>query len=358
MNNAPPAGGASEAHTARRRTMIESEEKTMHENALKTQRLAARACVLAALSTASLQCFAQAAFPSRPIRMLVGSAPGGGLDVSARALSDPLAAALGQTVLVDNRPGAAGSVAGQLLVKSPADGHTICLGAIGNFAVNFFLYKDIGYHPLKDIAPVTGIADATNILVVHPSVPAKTVKDLLRLAATQKGLTYGSSGTGNAGHLAGELLAASTKADLVHIPYKGGGPAMIDLLGGRITMIFASPSTALAHIKSGKIRALAVTTAKRSVIVPELPTIAESGVPGFDVNNWYGMAAPAGTPRPAIDRLNRELVAILKSADINRVFIEQGIEPAPSSPDAFGQFIRAEFDKWSRVLKNAKVAAE
>ncbi len=298
------------------------------------------------------------AFPVRPVRMLVGSAPGGGLDVSARALSDPLSAALGQPVLVDNRPGAAGSLAGQILSKAPSDGHTICLGAIGNFAVNYFLYKDIGYHPLNDLAPVTGIADATNILVVHPGVAATSVRDLLKLASTQKGLTYGSSGTGNAGHLAGELFAASTKTDLVHIPYKGGGPAMIDLLGGRITMIFASPSTALQHVKAGKIRALAVTTAKRSVIVPDLPTIAESGVPGFDVNNWYGMAAPARTPAAVIARLNRDLVSILKTPEVNRVFIEQGIEPAPSSPEAFGRFIRAEFEKWGRVLRDAKVSAQ
>jgi tripartite-type tricarboxylate transporter receptor subunit TctC len=211
---------------------------------------------------------------------------------------------------------------------------------------------------LKDLAPITGIADATNILVVHPGVPASSVKDLLKLASTQKGLTYGSSGTGNAGHLAGELFAASTKTDLVHIPYKGGGPAMIDLLGGRITMIFASPSTSLQHVKAGKIRALAVTTAKRSVIVPELPTIAESGVTGFDVNNWYGMAAPARTPPAVIARLNRDLVAILKTPEVSRVFIEQGIEPAPSSPEAFGRFIRAEFEKWGRVLRDAKVVAQ
>ncbi|MBY0436583.1 MAG: tripartite tricarboxylate transporter substrate binding protein [Burkholderiales bacterium] len=321
--------------------------------------MTASAAMLGALLGASaIEASAQASFPSRPIRMLVGSAPGGGLDVSARALSDPLSTALGQTVLVDNRPGAAGSLAGQLLSKAPPDGHTICLGAIGNFAVNFFLYKDIGYHPLKDLAPITGIADATNILVVHPGVPATNVKELLKLASTQKGLTYGSSGTGNAGHLAGELFAASTKTDLVHIPYKGGGPAMIDLLGGRITMIFASPSTALQHVKAGKIRALAVTTAKRSVIVPELPTIAEAGVAGFDVNNWYGMAAPARTPAAVIARLNRDLVAILRTPEVNRVFLDQGIEPAPSSPEAFGKFIRAEFDKWGRVLRDAKVVAQ
>jgi tripartite-type tricarboxylate transporter receptor subunit TctC len=318
----------------------------------------ARAATAVALASVAVGAIAQSGFPSRPVRILVGSAPGGGLDVSARAISEALAGALGQPVLVDNRPGAAGSVAGQVLVKSQPDGHTICLGAIGNFAVNFFLYKDIGYHPLRDITPITGIADATNILVVHPGVAATSVKELIRLAGSQQGLTYGSSGTGNAGHLAGELMASLARVPLIHVPYKGGGPAMIDLLGGRITMIFASPSTALPHLKTGRIRALAVTTAKRSTIVPDLPTLAESGVPGFDVNNWYGMAGPAGMPRPVVERLNRDLVRILSSAEINRTFVEQGIEPAPSSPDAFAKFIRAEFEKWGRVLKGANVVRE
>ncbi|MCE2949156.1 MAG: Bug family tripartite tricarboxylate transporter substrate binding protein [bacterium] len=299
---------------------------------------------------------AQTNFPARPIRILVGSAPGGGLDTSARAISEPLATAFNQPVVVDNRPGAAGSLAGQMLSKAPADGHTICLGAIGNFAVNYFVYKDIGYHPLKDLAPVSGIADATNVLVVHTGIAATSVKELLQLAAREKGLTYGSSGTGNAGHLAGELFSAMTKSDLVHVPYKGGGPAMIDLLGGRITMIFASPSTAMQQVKAGKVRALAVTTAKRSALVPELPTISESGVPGFDVNNWYGMAAPAGTPPAIIARLNRDIVAVLKSADVAQVFLKQGLEPAPTTPEAFGKFIRSEFEKWGRVLKAANVA--
>jgi tripartite-type tricarboxylate transporter receptor subunit TctC len=301
---------------------------------------------------------AQATFPARPIRILVGSAPGGGLDTSARAISEPLSVAFNQPVVVDNRPGAAGSLAGQMLSKAPPDGHTICLGAIGNFAVNYFVYKNIGYHPLKDLAPVSGIADATNVLVVHTGVPATSVKELLQLAAREKGLTFGSSGTGNAGHLAGELFSAMTMSELVHVPYKGGGPAMIDLLGGRITMIFASPSTATQQVKAGKVRALAVTTARRSALVPDLPTISESGVPGFDVNNWYGMAAPAGTPAATIARLNRDIVAVLKNADVAQVFLKQGLEPAPTTPEAFGKFIRAEFDKWGRVLRDAKVVAQ
>jgi tripartite-type tricarboxylate transporter receptor subunit TctC len=192
--------------------------------------------------------------------------------------------------------------------------------------------------------------------VVNTGVAATSVKELLQLAARERGLTYGSSGTGNAGHLAGELFSAMTKSDLVHVPYKGGGPAMIDLLGGRITMIFASPSTAMQQVKAGKVRALAVTTAKRSTLVPDLPTISEAGVPGFDVNNWYGMAAPAGTPPAVIARLNRDIVAVLKNPDVAQVFLKQGLEPAPMTPEAFGAFIRSEFEKWGRVLKGANVA--
>jgi len=304
---------------------------------------------------AAADALAQASFPARPIRILVGSAPGGGLDTSARAISEPLSVAFNQPVVVDNRPGAAGSLSGQMLSKAPPDGHTICLGAIGNFAVNYFVYNDIGYHPLNDLAPVSGIADATNVLVVHTGVAATSVKELLQLAARERGLTYGSSGTGNAGHLAGELFSAMTKSDFVHVPYKGGGPAMIDLLGGRITMIFASPSTATQQVKAGKVRALAVTTARRSVLVPELPTISEAGVPGFDVNNWYGMAAPAGTPPAVIARLNRDIVAALKNPEVAQLFLKQGLEPAPTTPEAFGKFIRSEFEKWGRVLKGANV---
>ncbi len=197
------------------------------------------------------------------MRILVGSSPGGGLDTTARAISDKLSTALGQAIVIENRPGAAGTVAAQILTSSTPDGHTINLGAIGNFAVNYSLYKNIGYHPLKDIAPVTMMVDATNIVVVHPSVAAKTFTELLQLARQQPGLTYGSSGAGNAGHLAGELLARMGKVDLTHVPYKGGGPAMLDLVGGRITMIFASPSSAIPQRTAGKIRAVAVTTRTR-----------------------------------------------------------------------------------------------
>jgi tripartite-type tricarboxylate transporter receptor subunit TctC len=297
-------------------------------------------------------------FPSKPVRILVGSAPGGGLDTTARAISDRLSAALGQPVVIDNRPGAAGTVAGQILTKAAPDGYTINLGAIGNFAVNYSLYKNIGYHPLKDIAPITMMVDATNIVVVHPGVAANTFKELLALAAKQPGMTYGSSGSGNAGHLAGELLSRMAKVQLTHVPYKGGGPAMLDLIGGRINMIFASPSSAIPQWKAGKIRALAVTTRKRSQIAPELPTIAESGVPGYEVNNWYAMGAPAKTPRPVIARLNKELVAILNVPEVRQLLLQQGLEAAPSTPEELGRYMKSEFEKWGKLIAEAKISAE
>lgn len=297
-------------------------------------------------------------FPSKPVRILVGSAPGGGLDTTARAISDKLAAALGQTVVVENRSGAAGTVAAQILTSSTPDGHTINLGAIGNFAVNYSLYKNIGYHPLKDIAPVTMMVDATNIVVVHPSVAAKTFRELLDLARKQPGLTYGSSGAGNAGHLAGELLARMAKVELTHVPYKGGGPAMLDLVGGRITMIFASPSSAIPQWKAGKIRAVAVTTRKRSAIASELPTIAESGVPGYEVNNWYAMGAPAKTPKAVISRLNKEITAILNDAGVKQILLQQGLEASPSTPEELGKYMKSEFEKWGKLIAEAKISAQ
>jgi tripartite-type tricarboxylate transporter receptor subunit TctC len=310
-----------------------------------------------AMSVASAAHAQSGQFPTRPIRILVGSAPGGGLDTTARAVSERLSVALGQPVVVENRPGAAGTVAGQILSKSTPDGYTINLGAIGNLAVNYSLYKNIGYHPLKDFAPVSMMIDATNIVVVHPGVAASSFTELLALASRQPGMTYGSSGSGNAGHLAGELLARMARVELTHVPYKGGGPAMLDLVGGRINMIFASPSSAIPHVKAGRIRALAVTTRKRSVIVPDIPTIAESGVPGYEVNNWYAMVAPATTPKAVIARLNKELVAILNNAEVKQILLPQGLEPSPSTPIALGQYMKSEFDKWGKLIVDAGISA-
>jgi tripartite-type tricarboxylate transporter receptor subunit TctC len=318
---------------------------------------AASAAFLALGST--VEAHAQSgAFPTKPIRILIGSAPGGGLDQTARVISDRFSAALGQPIVIDNRPGAAGTLAAQMIKNATPDGYTINLGAIGNLAVNYSLYKDIGYHPLKDLAPITSMVDAANVVVVHPSVAATTIKELIALAAKQPGMTYGSSGAGNAGHLAGELFKRMAKVELTHVPYKGGGPAMLDLVGGRIHMIFASPSSSIPHIKSGRIRGLAVTTRKRSTIIPELPTVAESGLPGYEVNNWYAMVAPAKTPRPVIARLNRELVAILNDPEIKRRLVMHGVEAAPSTPEALGKYMKSEFEKWGKLIAEAGISAK
>lgn len=319
------------------------------------------ALCLSALSVGSLAPCALAQsiqFPTKPIRILIGSAPGGGLDVTARVISDRFAAALGQPIIIDNRPGAAGTLAAQILAKAQPDGYTINLGAIGNLAVNYSLYRNIGYHPLEDLAPVTMMVDAANVVVVHPSIPANSIKELIALAARQPGMTYGSSGAGNAGHLAGELFKRMAKVDLTHVPYKGGGPAMLDLVGGRINMIFASPSSAIPQMKAGKIRGLAVTTRKRSQIVPELPTVAEAGIPGYEVNNWYAMAAPAKTPKAVIARLNQELVAILNDAEVKRLLLQQGVEAAPSTPEELGAYMKSEFHKWAKLIADAKISAQ
>jgi tripartite-type tricarboxylate transporter receptor subunit TctC len=282
--------------------------------------------------------------------MLVGFAPGGGTDTTARALTPKLSERLGQQVIVDNRPGAAGTIATEITTKAPADGYTILMGTISELSINPTLYGNLPFDPLRDLTPVTRAVDSTNILVVHPSVPAKTVKDLIALAKT-KSLNGGSSGVGGAGHLALELFNVMAGTKIVHIPYKGGGPAMVDLVGGQINLIFATAASAIPHIQSGKIRALAVTTLNRSKLVPELPTVSEAGLKGFEANNWYGIVVPAKTPKPIIERLNKEFVAVLNMPDVREVLFKQGLDAAPSTPDAFGAYIKAETAKWAKVIK-------
>jgi tripartite-type tricarboxylate transporter receptor subunit TctC len=317
-----------------------------------------------AVAAAAVLCgFAQAAwaqsdYPSRPIRFIAANAPGGGLDITARALSPKLAAALGQQVIVDNRAGAAGSVASDIVSKSAPDGYTIMVGSLGGLAVNTSLYKGLTYNPLRDLAPITWAVSGSNVVVVHPSVPVKSIQELVALAKGQPNkLTYGSSGAGNAGHLGTELFCIMSGIRMVHVPYKGGAPAMIDLLSGQIQLIFSSAPTAVPQVKAGKIRALAVTTARRSVVLPELPTVAEAGLPGFEADNWYGIVTVMNTPRPIIDRLNAELVRALESPDVRQLLLTQGLEVRTSTPREFGSYMRSEFDKWARVIKTAGIVA-
>jgi len=297
-------------------------------------------------------------FPERPIRFIAANAPGGGLDITARAIAPKLSAAFGQQVIVDNRAGAAGSIASDIVAKSTPDGYTVMVASLGGLAVNTNLYKGLTYHPLRDFAPITWATSGSNVLVVHPSVPARSVQELIALAKAQPDkLSYGSSGAGNAGHLAGELFNGMAGIKMVHIPYKGGAPAMIDLLAGQIQLIFSSAPTAVPQVKAGRIRGLAVTTARRSVILPELPTIAEAGLPGFEADNWYGVVTTMKTPRAVIDRLNTEIVRALHTADVKQALLTQGLEVRTSTPQEFGAYMKSEFDKWAKVIKDAGIVA-
>lgn len=299
----------------------------------------------------------QPAYPTRPIRFIASQSPGGGIDTVARIIATRLTDALGQNVMVDNRAGANGSVAGELTAKSPPDGYTMMIGAVGNLAVNGFFSKNMTYDPLKDLAPVTPVVTSGNVLVVHPSVPAKTLKEFLALARAKPGqLAYGSSGVGGSGHLATGLLQSMAKIQLLHVPYKGNGPAIVNLMSGEVQLAFASPASVSANISSGRLRALAVGTAVRSKQFPQVPTISEAGVPGYESKSWYGIVVAAKTPQPIITRLNKEIAQVLSRPEVIELMLTQG-EAWTTSPEAFAAFIKVEHDKWGRVIKEQGITA-
>jgi tripartite-type tricarboxylate transporter receptor subunit TctC len=302
---------------------------------------------------------AQGTFPSRPITMVVGFAPGGGTDTAARIIAKAATEALGQPVVVENRAGAGGNIAHEQVAKAAPDGHTILLGSVGPLTVAPHMIRNLPYDPLKDLVPVTMAVTFANVLVVHDGVPVRTLAEYVKLAnETPGGLSYGSSGIGGAGHLSGELFRMMSKANIVHVPYKGGGPAMQDLLGRQISSIFATPISAGPHIKSGKIRAIAVTSLQRTSFMSEVPTVAESGYPGFEATNWYAYVLPAKTPGEIVDRWNRELVNILKDPAVRQALHAQGMEPSPSSREAIAAYIKREYDTWGKVVKTAGIKAE
>ena len=319
----------------------------------------ARASLAAALVAACCAPSAMAAdYPTKPIRMIVGFAPGGGTDTTARAIASKLADLLGHQIIIDNRAGAAGNIATELVAKASPDGYTILMGTIAALAINPSLYATkLPFDPLKDLAPIIQAVDSTNILSLHPSVAANSVKELIVLAKT-KPLNYGSSGVGGTGHLAGELFNTMAGVKMTHVPYKGGGPAMIDLIGGQVQLVFATAASAVPQIKSGKIKGIAVTTAKRAALMPNLPTIAEAGLPGFDANNWYGLLAPAKTPRPIINRLNAEVTKVLAMPDVKEFLFNQGLDPAPGTPEKFSAYIKSETAKWAKVIKDSGAKSE
>ena len=302
---------------------------------------------------------AQSDYPTRPISMVVGFAPGGGTDTLARILAKTVGDDLGQQVVVENKPGASGTIATNYVARSAPDGYTILLGTVGSLSVAPHIMKGLPYDPLHDLAPITLAVAFPNVIVVQPSLPAKSLADFVSLAREKPGtLTYASSGVGGAGHLAGELLKSMAKIDIVHVPFKGGGPAMQAFLGKQVDSFFATPVSSVKQVQAGRARALATTGKKRTALMPDVPTVAESGYPQYEALNWYAYVAPAKTPRPIIERLNRELVKALHDPQVTPLLAKQGLEPHTGSPEELARYIKSEYDTWGRVVKEAGIKAQ
>ena len=324
---------------------------------MSSRRAHAAAFCLAVVALSGSVSYA-AEFPSRPIRMIVPAAPGGTTDIAARLLGDKIGIELGQPIVVDNRAGAAGIVGVQALISANPDGHTLMMGNIGPNAINYALYKNLPYKP-EDMTPITTVISNPNVLVVNPSVPAKSVAELVALAkASPAKLSFASSGRGQSVHMSGELFKLRAGIDLVHVPYKGTGPALRDVLAGQVNMIFSSLPSTMGFIRSGKLRALAVTSAQRTPELPEVPTMEESGFRNFQVTGWFGLFAPAKTPPAAIDRIYRAAASILATADIKARFAELGGTAGGEPPQQFRKFVMAEKQKWAQVAAAAKIQPE
>jgi tripartite-type tricarboxylate transporter receptor subunit TctC len=319
--------------------------------------LFAGAVALQALACAPLA-FGQT-YPTKPIKIVVTFPAGGGADFVARAIAPKLSEALGQPVVIDNRAGANGGIGNEVVAKSPPDGYTLLLGAAGALAIAPHLYKNLPFDTLKDFEPICLVGSSPFVLTLGPSVPANSVSELTALAKAKPGtLNYGSSGTGGAPHLAGELYKSMTGVDIVHVPYKGLAPAITDLLGGQVQIVFADVGLVAQHVRAGKLKAIAVTGKQRSAALPDVPTMTEARVAGYQAGTWYGILAPAGTPSTIVNQLNAELVKILAMPEIRSQFAAQGIEPGGDKPDQFAALIRDDYAKWARVIKEANIKAE
>ena len=310
-----------------------------------------RLLFVAACALAPAFVFAQT-YPSKPVRMLVGFPPGGSTDIMARLISPGLSEAFRQQFVIDNRPGANSNIAAELVARAPADGYTL-LACSASFSTNVSLYPKMGYDPIRDFAPITRIAAVHNVFVVHPSLPVKTVKEFVALAKARKGdIVFASSGSGSTSHLAAELLKTSVGGlDTIHVPYKGVAPAITDLIAGQVQALISTMPSATPHINSGRVRALAVASAKRAKSLPQVPTFQESGFPGFEASAWNAVLAPAGTPDDIIRRLNAAIVKIVHSADIREKLEAQGADAVGDTPEQFGSYLKAEVAKWSKVVK-------
>ena len=295
-------------------------------------------------------------YPSRPVRLLIPSTPGGSVDTIARTLGPKVSERWGQQLVVENRPGAGGMIAGDLVAKSAPDGYTLLLGTIAALATNVSLQKKLPYDPLKDFAPVTLVATQNLMLVIHPSVPAKTVKELVRFAKAQPGkLSFASAGNGSGSHLSGELFKQVTGIDILHVPYKGVQPAMVDVISGQVAMNFPSILSALPHLRSGRVRALAVTGAKRTRAAPGLPTMQEAGIKDYESMTWYAVVAPAGTQPDIVTRISSEIAGIVKQPEIADRLSKEGADPVGGTPQEFGRYLRSEIEKWRKVIRAAGI---
>ena len=322
-----------------------------------------RRCLLFATSLAligtAVPALAQSVYPNKPIRLVVPFTTGGVTDTSARVVADALGKRLGQQVVVDNRPGASGNIGTQQVAVADADGYTLLLGFDGTMVINPHVFDKVPFNTVRDFAPVGKIGDAILILVAHPGLPAKNLRDVLALSKTQSGgLFYGTSGTGGTPHIAGELLKQRTGANLTHVPYKGGGQAIIDVMGGNIPLVYTAVAGAHQHVKSGKLIGVAVSSAQRSASLPDVPTFIESGVADFEINSWVGIFAPVKTPKPILDKLNAELNAVLTDADVRERLNMLGINATPGSADKFGDDIKRDLARYGTVVKAAGIKAE
>lgn len=306
-----------------------------------------------------MSCLSHAqALHAKPVRLVIGFPAGGPIDTAARVIAPHLTEGLGQPVIVDNRAGANGIIATDIVAKAAPDGHTLLFGTTGNLAINPSLYAQLPFNVLRDFAPVSHVASSSSLIYVHPSVPVKTLPELIAYARANPGKThYSSSGSGGVPHLAGELLNIAAKIKTVHVPYKGTAPAFSALLGGEVQYAVSAVISGLQHVKSGRLRAVATTTPKRIALLPDLPTASET-LPGFEVDNWYGLVAPAGTPRGAVTQLHKEIARALTIPAVHEKLVTQGIEPVGSAPEAFDAFMKAEIRKWSQVIQHAQIRPE
>jgi tripartite-type tricarboxylate transporter receptor subunit TctC len=298
-------------------------------------------------------------WPSRPLRLVIPFAPGGGADIAGRVIGQELSDILKQAVIIENRTGAGGTIAPNNVAKSPPDGYSLVLGHLGGIAIAPHLYKDLPFDPVNDLSPVTLVVNGLSVLVVNPELPVKTAGELVAYAKKNPNqLSFASAGSGTDTHLAGELFKSMTGTSMVHIPYKGGAPALVDLIAGRVQVSFASVATTISAIQTDKLRAIAMTGKNRFEGLPGVPTIAESGVPGYEINNWYGIFVPANTPQDIIQRLNAETIKILQKPDVRVKLIAAGLEPVWSTPKEFADYVRAETDKWRKIVADSGAKAE